>query len=135
MASLDQALALAAQGLHVFPLIPNTKLPAIDRWQEKATTDAERIRKWWIDPVMGFDQDYNIGICTTRFNGTDYLMAVDIDVKNGRNGHDEILKFELEGLDFPATRGHTTPTGGGHLLYRVRQPVSDRKSTRLNSSH
>jgi len=128
MASLEQALELAAKGFHVFPLIQNSKLPAIDGWQTKATTDAEKIRRWWLDPVMGLDQDWNIGICTTRFNCAEALLAVDVDNKNGKSGDAEIIRLELEGNEFAPTREHTTPTGGRHLLYRVEKPVPNSAS-------
>lgn len=125
MASLDEALALAQQGFHLFPVQHDSKLPAIEGWQNKATTDADQIKRWWLDPVLELDQDWNIGICTSRFNCAESLLAIDIDNKNGKDGSGEIIKLELAGYEIPRTRTHTTPTGGQHLLLRVREPVSN----------
>ena len=44
---LDYALNYAANGLHVFPLRENGKLPIFEGWESKATTDPEQIKKWW----------------------------------------------------------------------------------------
>lgn len=124
MATVEQALALAAQGFHVFPLVENSKLPAIANWQNEATTDPDRVRALFCDPVMGWDQGYNIGICTTRFKDQS-LLVIDVDNKNGKNGHEELFRLELEGHELPPTRTHATPTGGQHLIYSVPRPVSN----------
>ena len=48
MSSLkESALRLTAQGFNVFPLVSNTKIPAIKSWPEKATQDQEIVRGWW----------------------------------------------------------------------------------------
>jgi len=44
MTKLENALALAARGFYVFPLIPEGKTPAMDGWQRKATRDADKVR-------------------------------------------------------------------------------------------
>lgn len=123
MATVEQALALAAQGFHVFPVIEGQKLPAIEAWQNRATTDPEQIRRWWLDPVMGWDQGFNIGICTTRYGADEALLVVDVDNKNGKRGDDELITLELAGCTFPVTRTQSTPTGGRHLVYRCARPV------------
>ncbi|MDI1466273.1 bifunctional DNA primase/polymerase, partial [Catellatospora sp. KI3] len=41
------ALAAARKGWHVFPLIPGAKEPAVSRWEQRATTDPDRIRRCW----------------------------------------------------------------------------------------
>lgn len=123
MATCEQALALAAQGFHVFPLIENSKLPLIEKWQDRATRDEAQIRRWWLDPVMGWDQGHNIGICTTRYRDDEALIVVDVDNKGDKRGDDEILQLELAGFDLPRTRTQSTPTGGRHLVYRAAEPV------------
>ena len=122
MSLYKKALELASQGLHVFPLLPMSKLPAIEDWQHKATTDADQIRQWWIDPVMGWEQDYNIGIYTGRFNCAESLIVVDIDAKGEKNGYATAIQLELEGCPLPDTRKTVTPTGGCHLFYRIPEP-------------
>jgi hypothetical protein len=54
---LEAALAYAARGFPVFPVVARGKEPAVDRWREEATTDPETIRSWWGE----FPED-NIGI-------------------------------------------------------------------------
>ncbi|MFI6958616.1 bifunctional DNA primase/polymerase [Nocardia sp. NPDC050408] len=44
---LTAALDHAERGFHIFPLHPATKLPAIKRWEDNATRDLARIRRWW----------------------------------------------------------------------------------------
>lgn len=120
---LQIALALAAEGFHVFPLIEGSKLPAIDAFPTKATRDEATIRRWWTCPVLGVELDRNIGISTSRFGDNQALLVVDVDTKKGKNGHDEILRLEIEGYDFPATRRQSTPSGGAHYVYVVPRPV------------
>lgn len=118
MSLLAQALALAGKGFWVFPLVPLSKLPAIDAWQKRATRDEATIRAWWTCPVTGWEQDFNIGICTTRFGDNEALVLIDIDNKGDKHGDTEILRLELAGCDFPATYEQRTPSGGRHLVYR-----------------
>lgn len=123
MSLYQQALALAAQGFHVFPLIENSKLPLIAKWQDRATRDPEIIRTWWVDPVTGWEQSHNIGICTTRFYSDKALVVVDVDNKGDKKGDDEILRLEIEGNAFPHTLTQWTPSGGSHLIYFADSPV------------
>ncbi len=120
---LQHALALAAEGFHVFPLIEEGKLPAIDAFPTKATRDPARIKAWWTCPVLGIELDRNVGISTSKFGEDKALLVVDVDNKKGKKGDDELLRLEIEGNDFPATRRQSTPTGGAHLVYVVDQPV------------
>jgi len=69
-ATLSHAgLNLASRGWHVFPLIPGSKRPAIRAWEERATTDPERIARCWATGA------YNIGIAT----GPSALVVLDLD--------------------------------------------------------
>ena len=45
--NLQTALALAAFGLRVFPVIPDTKRPAFSDNLNRATTDQAILREWW----------------------------------------------------------------------------------------
>lgn len=117
--SLSAALSLAAMGFHVFPLIRETKLPAIDDFPNQASRGEERIRAWWTCPVTGWEQPYNIGISTSRFGDNEALIVVDVDNKGDKRGDDEILRLELQGLEFQPTFEQRTPTGGRHLVFRV----------------
>jgi len=119
MTNCDQALALAAQGFHVFPIVAGKKAPPlIADFPNKATTDEEQIREWWYSWPNA-----NLAISTTRYGDTEALLVVDIDNKGGRHGDDEVLRLELEGWTLPDTYRVDTPTGGRHLYYRVDAPV------------
>lgn len=63
------ALDLAARGWHVFPLRPRAKVPAVRGWEQRATTDPDRIRRCW---AAG---PFNIGVAT----GPAGLVVVDLD--------------------------------------------------------
>lgn len=115
MSFLQQALALADMGFHVFPLIPNSKLPLIDDFPNQATTDHKRIKQWWIDPIMELEQPYNIGISTSKFGTGGALVVVDSDVK--KNGEDTVFELELTGKELPPTFTQITASGGSHRIY------------------
>lgn len=123
MSFYQSALALAEKGFYVFPLQVNGKLPVIEDYPNLATRDPEQIRKWWVDPVLDLEQPYNIGISTTKYNGSQALVVVDVDNKGQKKGGDELLKLELEGYEFIETATQVTPTGGLHLVYRAKEPV------------
>ncbi|MFZ5791871.1 MAG: bifunctional DNA primase/polymerase [Pseudomonadota bacterium] len=110
---IASALDLAAQDFHIFPLRPDSKLPAIKDFSSQATREEARIRAWWTQ-----SPEANIGISTSHG-----LLVVDVDNKNTKNGSDEILRLEMQGLDLPPTFTQRTPTGGLHLVYRVDEPI------------
>lgn len=113
MTKLQSALRLAKQGFKLFPIIPNSKKPAVNEFYSKATTD-ETILKRWFD-----GKDYNIGI------STDTLIVVDIDVKPEKNGFESVKKLADEGKKLPATFQQKSPTGSVHLIYRAPFPVKN----------
>ncbi len=122
MSFLAAAYELANIGFHVFPLLPNSKKPYIENFPHLATRDPSQISRWWMDPILGIERQFNIGISTTKF-GLGALLAVDVDNKNGKDGSTELLKLEMEGFDFPSTFYQTTPTGGSHLIYSCPTPL------------
>lgn len=128
MSFLEIASKLAEEGFYVFPLKPNSKLPAIDDFPNRATRDQEAIKKFWLDPVMGTEQPYNVGISTSKFNGNQALVVVDVDDKGKKRGSDELLKLELSGHGFVETAYQSTPSGGQHLIYRAPEPVKQGES-------
>lgn len=67
---LTAALNLAGRGLHVFPLKPNSKVPALTHdWEGRATTDPARIARAWQAGA------FNIGIAC----GPSGLYVLDLD--------------------------------------------------------
>lgn len=123
MSLLQQALTLAKKGFHVFPLIPDSKLPLIKDFPTRATRDPEEIKKWWTDDVLEVELNYNVGISTSRFADDDHLIVVDVDNKEGKDGSGVLFQLELDGYEFPKTFCQHTPTGGLHLVYRSKEIV------------
>lgn len=116
---LESALNLAKMGFHVFPIGANSKVAAIKDFPNVATTNQDQIKSWWADRPY-----CNVGISTSSFNGGDSaLLVVDVDNKGTKKGDDEIIKLEIQGKEFSPTLTQRTPTGGRHLIYRVKHPV------------
>ncbi|MGW6210911.1 bifunctional DNA primase/polymerase [Streptomyces sp. NPDC055109] len=122
-AQLASALDAASREWHVFPLIPGDKRPAVRDWENRATTDRERITRCWTHAP------YNVGIAT----GPSGLVVVDLDTPKGpddtppaawaahgvTDGADVLAVLcERHGHPFPADT-HTVRTGrdGQHLYF------------------
>jgi hypothetical protein len=101
------AIQLAQRGLAVFPCQPRGKEPACDTGLHAATTDVERINRWW----HAFP-DLNIGIATGTASG---VFVLDID---GEDGEGSLLKLESEHGALPPTVEAITG-GGRHCYFRV----------------
>lgn len=111
-------LDLAARGFYLFPLQPNSKLPAIKAWQVQASRDTAKIERW-ARKYPGC----NWGIFTGKYGDDAALLVVDVDTKGEKHGNATLLALELEGLDCPPTLESATPSGGRHLVYRVSTAV------------
>ena len=118
MKKIESALKLASEGFYIFPLIPETKEPRYKGWQEAATRDPSIINEWWQE-----DPDYNVGIFTERYQDGGHLIAVDVDVKDGKPGKASWSKLS-EDLELPLTRKNDTPSGGMHFIFASHEPVS-----------
>src|SRR3546814_17648983 len=114
---LPHALALAARGYPVFPVIEDGKLPAIKGWRTRATTDEATIRQWWAA------RPYNVGVATgypVPYGG--YLMVVDLDMKTGKDGRLSLAMLELEHGPIATTFTVVTPTLGRPLYFPTANP-------------
>jgi len=114
---VQSALALAASGFRVFPLIPNANRPAFKRWQEKATTDENTLSAWWAD-----EPNYNIGVATGQG-----LLVVDADCKDGRPGLASLDMLDMCGL--PSSFRVRTQSGGCHVYLTTGQQHANRVDT------
>jgi hypothetical protein len=106
MTLLEAALAYAARGLPIFPLLPGTKKPATSRGFYDATTNPETIKRFWRIP------DRNIGVPTGAPSG---LLIIDIDPPRGET---EIHRLQVEHGPLPTTRTAISPRGGRHLCFK-----------------
>ncbi|MFD4975618.1 bifunctional DNA primase/polymerase [Streptomyces sp. NPDC058424] len=117
---VEDVLDLAAVGLHVFPLRPDDKRPAVDQWEQRATTDPDRIRRCW------GHAPYGVGVAC----GPSRLVVVDLDTAKGDEppapgveaGEDVLaLLYVHHGDRFPfgTTPTARTASGGTHLYFRA----------------
>lgn len=127
---LTSALAAAARGWHVFPLVPNGKRPAVKDWQTRATTDRQRIERCWTPGTTaggGWNHArWNVGIAC----GPSGLVVLDLDAASPgdtvpdhyeqsaiRNGMHVLADLEGVHGDLPTTYTVATPNGGEHRYF------------------
>lgn len=108
-------IALAARGWHLFPVRPAGKAPAIAGWQERATTDPDRLARFFTD-----HPHHNAGIAC----GPSGLLVIDCDVPKGldpddRDGADVLADLADRRGGLPPTWTVTTPSGGRHLYFQA----------------
>jgi hypothetical protein len=109
--NLQAAIRLAEKGMAIIPCKAQGKVAVIKRWQEDATTDPEIIKAWW----NGWPSA-NIAVATGRKSG---VLALDVDMKHGKNGEAELRALEQKHGPLPATVESVTPSGGRHLWFRM----------------
>jgi len=104
---LDEALARADEEFYIFPLRENDKRPAVSDWENWATLDKAKIRKYW-----GNYPKANIGVAC----GPSGIVVLDVDNKEGKNGNATFTAIEKIEGEVP-TFTVETPTGGFHRYY------------------
>jgi Bifunctional DNA primase/polymerase, N-terminal len=133
---LAAAIAVARRGWPGFPVKPGAKLPAVDQWEQRATTDLEVIERAWSGQWSG----YNIGIPPGRAG----LVVIDLDchvelpedwraipgVRDGADVFACLLEWAGES-SWPTTTWVRTPSGGHHLYFRQPQGQEIRNSAGL----
>ncbi|WP_329148414.1 bifunctional DNA primase/polymerase [Streptomyces sp. NBC_01456] len=127
------ALAAAERGWRIFPLVPGAKRPAVRSWEQRATTDTDRIARCWTSGA------YNIGIAT----GPSRLVVVDLDVPKHdqdvppagtpatvTSGADALAELaEQHGQPWPGdTYTIRTASGGTHLYFETPESMSLRNT-------
>ncbi|MES1185091.1 MAG: bifunctional DNA primase/polymerase [Myxococcales bacterium] len=112
---LSAALALAAQGLRVLPLVPRGKDPIAalaPHGVNSASDDPATIAQWWTE-----HPDANVGLAVPR----DWLV-LDVDPRNG--GAASYNALQAEHGELPPTLEAATGGGGAHIVYAV--PIGSR---------
>ncbi|MDJ0944424.1 MAG: bifunctional DNA primase/polymerase [Kiloniellales bacterium] len=113
---LDRALCLAEAGFLIFPLRPGSKLPCEgESWKQIATTDRERIRRWFEDR-----EGMNYGVCPG-----DGGVILDPDIKHRKDGLNDLVRLQLDHDELPDTFKVKTPSGGEHWYFTSPHPVSN----------
>lgn len=102
------ALWYARCGSRVHPLRPGSKLPLLNDWPRRASTDPVTIAVW-------FRQwpDAGIAIATGDASG---VVVVDVDPRHG--GDESLHELEREHGEIPATWRCLTAGAGLHLYFR-----------------
>lgn len=129
---LRAALAAAERGWPVFPLYRNTKKPAVLDWENTATTDHDRIRRWWATAA------YNVGVAC----GPAGIVVLDLDAVHGplpphwaalqvTHGRDVLaILAERAGQPDPAdTYTVNTPRTPGQHRYYLAPPDRELRNT------
>ncbi len=104
----EAAVWYARRGLRVHPLRPGSKLPLLEGWQTRATTDATTVATWW-----GRWRGAGVGIATGITSG---VIVVDVDPRHG--GDDALHNLERAYGELPATWRCLTAGGGLHVYLR-----------------
>ena len=105
------ALKYAKKGWRVLPIRYKEKIPLIKNWVEEATTDEEKIKRWFSTPK-------NIGIATGKKSG---FWVLDID---GEEGMESLRELEQEHGHLPETITQITGSGGYHFLFQYDERVT-----------
>ena len=120
MSFLKSVATATAEHFPVFPLLPDSKVPATKRGLGAATRNTEKIQSWW-DRLP----DANIGLVTG-----DGVLGLDVDVKGRVSGFASIASHAWWNGDKDTTWQDTftvgTPSGGAHYYYRVDGAVKNR---------
>lgn len=103
-----QAQAYARRGWPVFPCIPGEKVPVTTHGFHEATTDPDRIARWW-----SRNPDRNVAIATGA-PGPDVL---DVDRHGDGSGFPALNKLQRAGLVGRPQALIRTPSGGMHAYY------------------
>jgi len=112
---LDAALAYAAVGWSVFPLVPGEKRPLTKNGFKDATTDTGQITKWWTETP-----DANIGVATGKVSG---ITVLDVDIKpwKDKHGDDSLRELTDKHGTLPITLMQTTWSGGMQIVFQYQQ--------------
>lgn len=107
--TLNAAIRYATErGWACFPCVPDEKKPATPNGLNDATKSPERLRSLW---RVGA----NVGIRTGAASG---IVALDVDVKDGKSGRESLERLQHERGALPVTLINATPSGGWHLIFR-----------------
>lgn len=127
-ARLDGWLDLADRGWHLFPVRPGSKVPAITQWEQRATTEPDRLARFFTA-----HPDHNAGIAC----GPSGLLVVDCDLPkpdqraSRADGRERLKTLAIEHGGLPATWEVFTPSCGTHLYFRAPADQALGNSSRL----
>lgn len=98
--------------IKIIPIKPNSKIPAIDKWNEYCSYDYMQVLYWYES-----DEEMNFAIPCYENN----LFVIDLDKhddeKDGIKNFDRLLK--RLGINEINTLTQNTPSGGKHIILKV----------------
>lgn len=106
---LDDALAYAARGWHVFPCKPRGKTPITAHGVKDATDNLDQVRAWWTATP-----DANIGLATGGASG---VIVIDIDGREAEERYGLMLLTHGAPGSPTCPDGASVRTGNGWHLY------------------
>jgi predicted P-loop ATPase len=113
---IGAALQYARDGWYVFPIADDSKVPITSHGHLDATIDEAQIRSWWTAHPTA-----RIGV-HLRASG---LIAVDVDVADGKPGAETLAALEAKHGPLPRTNHQRSGRGGEHIVMRDPSPGAD----------
>lgn len=107
----DAAIEYARCGWRVFPCHPRQKTPATPHGYKSATTDPDRIRRYWQRVP-----DANIGLATGAISE---MWVLDVDTKTGKVGAESMRNIVATFGPMPRTRQQRTGSGGWQYFFAL----------------
>lgn len=121
------ALELGQLGFRVFPAAGETKIPAIERWQFRASSDPRKIEAWY-RRCKRPNRELNWLVLTGRDGG---LWIIDID---GPQGREDLARLEAELGPLPQSPiTESGRVGGGE--HRWFRPTPGIDTELINQQH
>lgn len=121
------AIVYATMGVPIVPLLPGTKRPAVDAWQQRATDDVDIVDRYWRDHPHA-----NIGaLCGQVFDVLDFDLKVLTDETVVKDGRPAWKQLHAAGLLAGSIGAAKTRHGGLHLFY----PPSGRGKGVIRGAH
>lgn len=111
MDTLTAALTFARDGVPVFPVFDNDKRPAVDKWREQATDDANTVGEWFTDTRR------NIGRPTGKNDRGTGVDVLDFDDDGSGKCWEVYRELKHSGLLVGAQALVHTPSGGVHVYF------------------
>lgn len=133
MKQIERVLNLASMGYRLFPLSPMSKIPlggtngVLD-----ATNEEAKLLSWDAEK-----ENLNWGIAGGRIEGNDesYLIVIDVDTKEGKNGANELVEIEQKYGAVPDTLKVRTASGGYHFYFLTRVKRDRYRKTFKGTKH
>lgn len=107
------------KGIKIIPIIPNQKIPLIDKWNKECSSDLLQILYW-------YNSDKNINFAIPCFEND--LFVIDLDLhdpqKNGLTNFQKLLNdLEIDVCELD-TLVQQTPSGGLHYIFKSDSELS-----------